>query len=611
MLTGTASGHMTASHPEITEIARQARSSLDAGDLTTARRLCARVCAIETGNAEAWLLLGRIHAREGNPQQAENCLRQAIALDPANADACNRLAGILLAQKRLAEAEENGRRALDLDPGKAEIHANLGNVLAAQGRQQEAADCYRHALRLNPDFLGARLNLANTLRSMRQYLQAAGLYRSLLEANPGFIEVYNALGECYLEAGMLEVSLDCYREAVRLKPGYLQAHINMGFVQGLMQDYGGALACYRRALQLAPARADLHLSLGLVEKRLGDPDAAASSYRRALELDPRNPDAQLALGLVELMRGNFTAGWKLYTARKSVRKFRLEPPAVLDQELTGSRIFVVKDQGIGDEIFFLRFVRLLKARGAWIAYRTDPKIRTLVERLPFLDAVVDGDVQAPGCGLQLSTGDLPLCLGFGDDTPIPPPVELAALPSAVAVIGQLLEELGPGPYTGVTWWAGTKHEGSLREDPLAYREVPLELIASVLRPLQTTVLVLQRDPDPDEICRLSGLLGRPVHDLSRFNDDLEGMLALLSRLTEYIGVDNTNMHLAASIGKPCRILVPHPPEWRVMSEGNHSPWFPGFSLYRQRANGDWNGAFRRLAEDLDMPTASETGGRHP
>ena len=585
-------------HPDIAELARQAMSCFESGNLTEAYRHCSKICEIENGNPNAWVMLGRIYTKAGDPVQAEYCFRRAVTLDPSNADAYNRLAGVLLALNRLGEAEKICRYALGIDPANAEIYANLGNVLCTQGRQREAAASYRQALKVDPGFIGAYLNLGNTLKSMKEYLQAAAVYRRILEINHRYIDIYNLVGECYLEAGLLEKSLDFYREAIRLQPGYVQAHMNMGFVLGAMKNYPGAIDCYRRALELEPGRADIYLSRGLVEKRLGDFAAAEFSYRQALALNPGNLDTQLALSLVELTRGDFSAGWELYAARKSVRQRRFDAPVPLDDDLSGCRILVTKDQGIGDEIFFLRFVRQLKARGPWIAYRTDPKIKSLVARLPFLDEVVDDDDQVPECDLRLSAGDLPMCLGFGDDTPIPQPVELSPLQSSITKVRKQLDNIGPGPYMGVTWWAGTKQQGSFRDDQLAYREAPIELIAKSLQPLRSTVLVLQRDPAAADMSLLSGLLGRPVHNLSRFNHDLEGMLALLSLLNEYIGVDNTNMHLAAVIGKSCRILVPHPPEWRVMSTGSESPWFPGFSLYRQCANGDWSGAFSQLAADL-------------
>jgi hypothetical protein len=82
------------------------------------------------------------------------------------------------------------------------------------------------------------------------------------------------------------------------------------------------------------------------------------------------------------------------------------------------------------------------------------------------------------------------------------------------------------------------------------------------------------------------------------NEDLEEMLALLAALDEYLGVSNTNMHLRAGSGKTARVLVPWPAEWRWMAAGDASPWFPGFRVYRQQADGDWNAALTRLRGDL-------------
>ena len=112
------------------------------------------------------------------------------------------------------------------------------------------------------------------------------------------------------------------------------------------------------------------------------------------------------------------------------------------------------------------------------------------------------------------------------------------------------------------------------------------------------MIALQRKPSSGEIDALSAALGRQVHDFTDLNDDLENMLALLSVLDDYIGVSNTTMHLRASVGKTGRVLVPCPAEWRWMSAGSSSPWFPGFKVYRQAPSGQWDRALRALTQDL-------------
>ena len=79
------------------------------------------------------------------------------------------------------------------------------------------------------------------------------------------------------------------------------------------------------------------------------------------------------------------------------------------------------------------------------------------------------------------------------------------------------------------------------------------------------------------------------------------MLALLALVGEYVGVSNTNMHLRAGVRKTARVLVPRPADWRWMTDGDRSPWFPDFAIYRQTADGDWDPAMTRLAADLSTP----------
>jgi len=59
------------------------------------------------------------------------------------------------------------------------------------------------------------------------------------------------------------------------------------------------------------------------------------------------------------------------------------------------------------------------------------------------------------------------------------------------------------------------------------------------------------------------------------------------------------MHLRAAAGRSARVLVRCPAEWRWMATGSSSPWFPGFSLYRQSLDGDWSAALARLRKDLE------------
>lgn len=575
-----------------------ARLQLGSGQIGAALTSTRKAIECDSGYQEAWQLLGEICARNGDTANAEHAYRQLLKLDPGRADIHNRLGGILAAMSRFDEAVLACNDALKIEPENPEILATLGNVYFDQGDYPRAVESFQRALQLSPDFAGARLNLGNALRVMGDFQQAADCYRLLLDSHPGFIEARLSLGECYLKSGAFSLAVASYEAALTAVPGLAIALLNKGFALASLGRYSVALDVFSRILATDRQNVDAWFNRGLVEKKLGRFAEAAGSLRQALSLSPDNQDIRLSLSLLELLRGNFETGWRYYSSRKSVRDTATADPADLAGDLSGKRILLVKDQGIGDEIFFLRFARVLKERGAWLACQTDPKIRSIVARIPFLDQIVTESDEQPAVDLRLSVGDLPYLLGLNDVAAFPPPVRLSVLPEASSKLDVMLAGAGPGPLLGLTWWAGTRQPAITLGDRLAHREAPLKLLAELLRPVRATVVILQRNPEPRELEVFRGVLGREPMDMSDLNDDLETMLALLARLDDYVGVDNTNMHLSAGITKPCRILVPHPPEWRMLTTGSTSHWFPGFVLYRQRAEGDWSSALTRLEIDI-------------
>jgi hypothetical protein len=266
----------------------------------------------------------------------------------------------------------------------------------------------------------------------------------------------------------------------------------------------------------------------------------------------------------------------------------------LPRDLAGQTLWLRKDQGLGDELFFLRFAPALKRRGAHVIYQAGAKIAALLRRPPVLgttlDEVIDEDAPIPEAARVLSVGDLPFALGPKSETP--PPLALTPLPEASGDIAARLAALGPAPYIAVTWRAGTLENSGL------YKASPPSALAAAVAPLPGTLLSVQRLPAEGETAAFAAAAGRPVHDLSALNDDLEAMLALMAALDDYVAVSNTNLHLRAAAGRSSRVLVPMPAEWRWLAAGDESPWFPGTRIYRQAASGAWDDAFARLSADL-------------
>jgi hypothetical protein len=265
-------------------------------------------------------------------------------------------------------------------------------------------------------------------------------------------------------------------------------------------------------------------------------------------------------------------------------------------------VVLLPEQGLGDQLFFLRFAAPLRERGAKLIFACSAKMARLLGAAPGLDEVIEGESselpESPDA-LVASVADLPRLL---ENDAAPPPFRIAVAPQKLAAVTERLTSLGPPPYLGLTWRAGTQRQGKSEFAAVGvaalYKEIDIAALGQAARHWPGTLLVLQRLPASGEVASLSRAAGRQAHDLSDLNEHLDDMAAVLALIEEYAGVSNTNMHIRAGVGKAARVLVPFPPEYRWMHSGDASPWFPGFRVYRQPSSLDWTQSLRELSADL-------------
>lgn len=544
-------------------------------------------------DTQSQLDAARRDIQAGKLADAAATCRAILRLDPSHSDASHLLGAIALQGGDFDDAIEHCGRAVAGDPSMAKAHSNLGAALTAKGRTDEAMAALTTAIELDPGLASAHVNLGNLLIRLERFGEALAALDKAIALHPDNFMAHLNGGVALLRGHALDEAIGVFARLVEQNPKLSQTHYNLGCALQEGGRHEDALKALLRARDLQPGSADIEINLGAVYRALGRYDEAISAYSAALILNPSLTEVAFFRSLVRLALGRFDDGWRDYLNRSSVRT--LDFPLARDrfaEDLAGAEIYLHKDQGLGDEIFFLRFAPELKRRGARITYRAGDKIAPLLRRLLALDAVVE---EPPPAHIKsvVSIGDLPYVLGMHTVADIPPSLELAPLQDRLSARRSAIAKLGPPPYVGITWRAGTEDR-----QRVLFKSIPIESLGGVLKQTNATLFALQRAPQAGEIERLSDAAGRVVHDASALNDDLEDMLALLALLDDYVTVSNTNVHLRAMTGRTSRVLVPNPPEFRWMAEGDESPWFPGCRVYRQGSDGSWDLALRRLARDF-------------
>ncbi len=540
----------------------------------------------------------------GRSAEAEACYRRALELKPDDSQAQYNLANLLASLGRAAEAEAGYRRALALEPAYAEAHSNLANLLASLGRLVEAETSFRRALELKPDFPDVHNNLGNLLRRLGRLAETEASYRRALGLKPDYPESHYNLGNVLMELGRLEEAEVSYRRAVELRPAFADAHNNRANALRQLGRLNEAEASCRQALQLKPEDAEVHNNLGNILKELGRPDDAGASYRRALALDPKFMQPRFGLGLAAFLKGDWIDGWAGYEYRwiggtkRDKRRFQglAEVPIWSGEPLDGRTILVFAEQGLGDQIQFIRFIDRLTSAAHVVVLVPGSLLRLFRQSFARLAARVTfvAEVGKIGmkCDLQIALGSLPHRLAIARDGLTNGDPYLIAAPADVSRWRERIAR-DRRPHVGIVWRGGPD------PDIERWRSIPLAVWRPLLERSDVRYVSLQKVQaglarEEREILSRYGVIDRS-DELADFADTV----ALIACLDLVIGVDTAVTHLAGALGKPVWLLNRATSEWRWGWKETNSVWYPSLRIFNQERLGEWEPVFHEVMAALN------------
>lgn len=439
-----------------------------------------------------------------------------------------------------------------------------------------------------------------------QYQRAEAEFRRILAASRDHPHALHFLGVIAYLHHQYPDAIDLMRRAVPRLRGDSELHSNLGLALQADGDFDAAISSFSRAVRLAPRLGIHHAYLAGALRDSGALDAAITECNRALALHPDLPLARYNRALCSLLAGQWSGLWADYEwriASDSGLPYLPDPRAAgavlprpsewANTDLSDKRILVLNDQGIGDELFFLRFAPAVRERCSWLGYRTSGKLAAILQTASGLDEVFcteDSIAETPD--LVLAASDLALLSEPYSNAQPPPAIDLAPHPKRLGEAQHFLTTLGPPPYLALTWRAGASAQAGQR--PARRKSVPLARLAEAIKHWPGTLVSVQREARPEELRDLGDCCGRPIADAGRANEELDRMLALMAGFDDYVGVSNTNMYLRAAAGRTAHVLVSIPPDWRWTEHAAESPWFPGFRLYRENRESGWGEALGRL-----------------
>ncbi|CAO3356915.1 tetratricopeptide repeat protein [Azospirillum palustre] len=540
-----------------------------------------------TADASALSALAAALHAAGRMEDAAERYADALRLDPRDPFCLNGLGLCLKALGQLEDAATCFDAATAIQPDHADALDNLGSVRTAQGRPAEAETLHRQAVHHRPDFAGAWNNLGNARHAAGRTADAWRAWHTALALDPALAETHTNLGNALRSAECFSEAERSQCRAIRLAPLEARPRNNLGHLRQGRHDYAGAAGCYRSALTLDPAYGEAWSNLGLARQRLGDSGEAERCYDRALIL---RPDLSLSLfnkGLLRLEAGDLDRGWPGYAWRFGSGQVgqgrQPRAPAWRGEDLTGRRLMIWGEQGVGDTILFSALCPELAGRAVSTILEIDRRLvplfarsfPTLRVRAEALDGQGREAMAIPDYDRHVPMGSLPRVLRrrLGD---------FPARPSWLVPDAGLVERwrerlaaIGPGLRIGIGW----RSQMMTSERSAAY--LPLDAWAPLFALPGIHWVLLQYGEVEEEIRQAEKRFGIRLHrwdDLDR-KDDFDGVAALIAGLDLVISPAMSIGELAGALGTPVWRFGTR--DWTQLGAGVR-PWYPSMRLFQPR-----------------------------
>ncbi|MDT6964068.1 methyltransferase domain-containing protein [Cupriavidus sp. SZY C1] len=364
------------------------------------------------------------------------------------------------------------------------------------------------------------------------------------------------------------------------------------------QNAEDCVRCCREAVATYPYRFQAYLRSIMLAQRWSLMDEIDHVLDLATKRLHGEWNPQLYQMLHYIKSGRLNQGFQLrermYARINWQRRTKAQPPANTPawtgQPLEGKRIVIWSEFGLGDEIFFLRFARVLREQcgAAHVTVVCQGPIFELFKASGEADDVVRVDAtsslaphdfwvypHAIMAHLPVDVSNLPQTVPF---LRVPEAASLPGRPEALKV--------------GVVFKGAPNHENdharSLRS---------LSVLDALFAHQEVDFYSLQKGPGADEAADYARRLPN-FYDIGAGVQTMIETAQAVQALDLLVTVDTSVAHVAGALGKQTWLFLPFYTDWRWFYEGEDSPWYPSMRLFRQRWGAEVPEVIARMNGEL-------------
>lgn len=382
-----------------------------------------------------------------------------------------------------------------------------------------------------------------------------------------------------------------FRMALEITPTDWISWCNLCHIYTKLYRYKSGLEAGLKSIKYSDGSSHLPFyNTGVVCCLSGNHTHAIELFETALKIKPDDSSAAYNLGLSYLATKNYRQGWDLYENRFKEGKLsqkckaRFTQPEWDGSEIQQKSLVIYSEQGLGDFIFFARFLPIIKNLVGAIIIEVQKPLIELVKQNFMVDQVVgrddslDGTIESDFC---ISVCSLPRILKIYEDYRIPNEPYILSQNKTIST-----------KKIGICWAGNPNHpKDCMRSIPIKYWKPLLDNKNYQFFSLMVNAPTI-RKWNSKETNLNEGIQNFQITNLTENVSNFQQLLECIQDLDLVITVDTGLAHLCGASGKKVWILLPQESDWRWGVESDQTVWYPSAKLFRKKTT--WEDLFAHI-----------------
>ncbi|WP_338331546.1 tetratricopeptide repeat protein [Acetobacter sp. LMG 32666] len=479
--------------------------------------------------------------------------------------------------------------------------------LCGEGNIPEAARILATIGLRNPNSQHPLQDLSELMVTLDQRAAAIAVCRAASQLAPTDNRINTALGDLLVQSAQFDAAISTLAEATARQPQDMLAHNLLSMAHTERGSLDTALQCLTDCLPHAPDDVATLANIGSVLAAQGQMEQSFVYFRQALALRPQDARIRVNYSVALLKAGYYAQGWTEHEWRfrlpghTSLPMERLLPTLGPKTNLTGQRVLITHEEGLGDTLMFARYVRPLAERGAIIHLWVPEALADLCRTLPGVHSVQVGgatpvyDWHCPFISLPRVFAATPQ--PWGAAVPY-----MRANSHKVAAMAPLLPRNGK-LNVGLVWGGAPRPTSHFAHMIDRRRSMTLHTLAPLGAVRGVNLISLQKGPYAEQV--MDPPEGMALYDPTDNLHTLDDTAALIMGLDVVVTVDTSVAHLAGALGKPVLLMDRYDNCWRWLHGREDTPWYPTLRIIRQTTPRHWQDVVARVAQALTDMAAGQ------